>query len=390
MRTEEGKVAARRHIVLTRNTATTIFLIVVAALLAYLCYQIIQPFLTAIAWATILAVVFEPMHRRVQQALKRESLSAGVSTALATLIAVLPLALLGFAIAREAAQGYKQITAGIGSGTDPSTAISQVPVIGHAWQWLQAHFRQSGIDLSSVAGDAVQRAGDVAFTLAKGTITNLSSFVLNVVLVIFILFFFFRDGRLILHHLQRIVPIKSETAYEIYSLIGEVIRAAVNGVVVIGLVKGTLAGLAFWVLGVHSPVLWGTVGAFASVIPVVGISIVWVPATFVLLLQGHAIKALLLAIWGLTALSLADNILYPILVGGQVRLHTLLVFFSALGGLAVFGFLGFVLGPVVATLAVMLIEMASEYYSGGAETVAEAVERAKEATGRGGDGATGR
>src|SRR5262249_17992147 len=152
--------------------------------------------------------------------------------------------------------------------------------------------------------DAVQQAGNLAVNLVKGTITNLSSFILNVVLVTFTLFFFFRDGRLILHHLQRIVPIKSDTAYEIYQLIGDVIRAAVNGVVVIGLAKGFLAGLAFWILGAHSPVLWGTVGAFASVIPVVGISIVWVPVAVVLLVQGQAIKALLLAIWGLTALSL--------------------------------------------------------------------------------------
>jgi predicted PurR-regulated permease PerM len=378
MRTEERKVGERRRVKLVKNPATTVFLLAVAVLLAYLSYRIARPFLGAIAWATILAVVFDPVHRRVRGALKRDSLSALASTVITVLVAVVPFVLLGFAIAREAAQGYKQVAATVESGADPATAISQMPMVGAAWQWLQEHFRQWDIELNALAGEVAQRAGELALGLVKGTITNVSSFVLNIVLVAFTLFYFFRDGRQILFNLQRIVPIRSETAYKVYDLIGDVIRAAVNGVVVIGLIKGLLAGLAFWALGIHSPVLWGTASAFASVIPVVGPSVVWAPAAIVLALQGHFIKGLLLAIWGLTALSLIDNLLYPILVGGYVRLHTLLVFFSALGGLALFGFLGFVLGPVVATLTVTLIEVASEYYSGGTETVAEAAEEVKE------------
>jgi len=391
MRTEEREVRALKW-TRPRNTATTVFLIVAAVLLIYLCFRIIQPFLTAIAWATVLAVVFKPVHHRIQQALKRDDLSALATTLIATLVAILPFVLLGFAIAREAAQAYKPVAEGLKSSGDLTTAISQVRIIGPAWHWLQDHFRQWDIDLGSMADAALRRTGDLALNLAKGTVTGLSTFILDVVLVAFTLFFFLRDSRLILFHLQRAVPLSPETAYQLYDQIAEVIRAAVNGVVVIGIIKGLLAGLAFWVLGIHSPVLWGTVGAFASVIPIVGISLVWAPATVVLLVQGHAIKALLLAVWGLAVLSLIDNFLYPILVGGQVRLPTLLVFFSSLGGLATFGFLGFVIGPVIVTLTLTLVEAASAYYSGSAETLAEAVEETKEqsdgATGRPGDRAT--
>jgi predicted PurR-regulated permease PerM len=376
MRTEERKVSFRQ-LIIRRNTATTVFLAAAGALLGYLCFQLARPFLTAIAWATILAVVFEPLHRRIRARVKRENLSAGLSTLLTTLLAILPLVLLGLAVAREAAQWYRQLTAAVGGSPDLATAINQMPVIGPAWHWLQEHLKQWDIELSSMGDDALQRASQLALSLAKGTITNLSALLLNLVLVTFTLFFFFRDGRLILAHLQRIVPLKPETAYQVLGQIGEIIRAAINGVVVIGLIKGLLAGLAFWALGVHSPVLWGTVAAFASVIPMVGVSLVWVPASIALWLQGSLVKAVLLAIWGVTALSLIDNLLYPILVGGQTRLHTLLVFFSALGGLAVFGFLGFVLGPIVATLAVMLIEVASEYHRAGIE---------EQETGRQGDG----
>jgi predicted PurR-regulated permease PerM len=129
------------------------------------------------------------------------------------------------------------------------------------------------------------------------------------------------------------------------------------------LIKGVLAGLAFWVLGLPAPALWGAAGAIASVVPVFGISLVWVPAALVLWVQGMPVQALLMVIWGSTVLSLIDNLLYPILVRSQVRLHTLVVFISTLGGLRVFGFLGFVLGPIVATLALNLIDVASEYYS---------------------------
>jgi predicted PurR-regulated permease PerM len=362
-----------------RSSATVAFLLAAAILLAYLSFQIIRPFLSAIAWAGILAVVFAPLHGRLRGWLKRDNLSAFASTLIITLVAMLPIALLSVAIAREAAQGYQQLTRGINSGTDLAETIRQTRIIGPAWEWLQASLREWGVELDALAGDVMGRVGELALSLAKGTITNLTAFVVNLVLAAFTLFYFFRDGPLILANLQRTVPLQAETAQQVYTLIGGVIRVAVNGVVVINLLKGLLAGLAFWALGLPSPVLWGTVGAFVSVIPVLGISLVWAPAALILLAQGHAIKALLLAIWGLTVLSLIDNFLYPILVGSQVRLHTLLVFFSALGGLAIFGFLGFVLGPMVATLTVKLIEAASEYYRAGARSqAAEAVEAVAE------------
>ena len=357
---------------LRRNTATTVFLVAVGLLLAYLSYQIARPFLGPVAWATILAVVFRPVHERFRLAMRREHLSAAASTALTTLVALLPLALMGFAIAREAAQGYRQVAGGFDPGADPATTLGELPLVGPAWLWAQARLEGLGIDLGSISDEFMQRVGGWAVALATGALSNVTSFVIDFVLVVFILFFFFRDGRLILDNLRRVVPLEAEAAERIYLLIGEVIQATFNGVVVIALVKGLLVGLAFWVLGVPSPALWGAVGAVASILPVVGVALVWVPAAAVLWLQGHPAKALLMAIWGATVLSLIDNFLYPLLVGNQVRLHTLLVFISALGGIAVFGFLGFILGPVVATLTIALVEVASEYYSGRAATVAEA------------------
>lgn len=349
---------------LRRNTATTVFLLLIAVLIAYLSFQIFKPFLSAIAWAAILAIVFAPLHADVLARLKRTDLSALVSTLLTTLVAILPLLFLALAISREVAVGVQQVRANASRVNDWEAAIAQTRYLGPAWQWLQSHFKEFEEDANALLSNAAQRAGGVAVNVFKGAISNVSSFVFNLVLVAFTLFFFFRDGPSIIEYLKRAVPIEGDAADRICQVIAEVVRASVNGVVVISLIKGVLAGLALWMLGVPSPALWGAVGAVASLIPVVGIALIWVPASLILWVQGFALKALLLAVWGATVLSFIDNILYPILVRGQVRLHTLLVFFSAMGGLAVFGFLGFVLGPVVTTLAVTLIEVASDYYAG--------------------------
>ncbi len=376
MRTEEGEVSS--HLQPTRRrAAATVFLITVAMLLAYLCYQIIWPFLGAIAWAIILAIIFKPVHQRVGYLLKRDGVSAFVSTTITLLVAVVPIVLLGLAIAREAAQAYRQITVSLDDDNGLAAVLAQTPFVGSLWQWLQTFSSQWGIDLNTVLSDLLRRLGELTFGIAKGTITNVTAFLLNVVLIAFTLFYFFRDGKAILARVQHLLPIKPETAAQVFTLIAEVIRAAAGGIFLLALIKGVLAGLAFWILGIHSPLLWGTASAFASLIPVIGAALVWAPAAIALWLQGSLLKAILLAIWGLTALSLVDNILYPILVGSQVRLHTLLVFFSALGGLTVFGFLGFALGPVIASLTLMLIERASQHYWGRTPMGAQASEAAE-------------
>lgn len=349
---------------LRRNNATTTFLAIVGVLLAYLCFQIAQPFLEAIAWAGILAIVFAPMHTRIGRVIKNTDLAALASTLLTTLVAVLPLLFLVLAISREVALGVGQIKTSAANIRDWETALTQTRYVGPAWQWLQAHFKDFEGDANEMLSNAAQRVGAVTVNVFKGALTNISAFLFNVVMVAFTLFFFFRDGPQIVDYLKRAVPIESDAADEICAMVADVVRASINGVVGISLIKGLLAGLAFWLLGVPSPALWGVVGAVASLIPVVGIALVWVPAALLLWLKGFAIKALILAIWGATVLSFIDNILYPFLAQGEVRLHTLLVFFSAMGGLAVFGFLGFVLGPVVTLLAVTLVKVASEYYSG--------------------------
>ena len=361
LRAQEGEVNTTRDLHLRRGTATTVFLVAAGLLLAYLTFQIARPFLTALAWSTILAVIFAPLHRRIRSVLRYETLSAVASSFATLLVGVLPLVLIVSAISREAAQGYRQVR-------DQLTAVSaneQTPMgeVGSAWRRLSEKLRQWGVDVGALGSQAGSYLGEGALFVAKGTITNLSAFVLNLLLVAITLFFFFRDGPSILEHIAMTLPVDLAASGGVYELIAQVIRAAIFGVAVMSIIKGVLAGLAFWVLGLDSPALWGAAATIASVVPVFGTSLVWIPAAVVLWIQGSVLKALIMVIWGLTVLSLIDNFLYPILVRSRVRLHTLVVFVSTLGGLSVFGFLGFVLGPVVAILTLTLIDAASHYYS---------------------------
>src|SRR5215210_6004192 len=153
------------------------------------------------------------------------------------------------------------------------------------------------------------------------------------------------------------MPLSDDKAREIIDRTGEVIGASVYGVLVIAVIQGVLGGLAFWVLGLPSPLLWGVVMIFLSMIPMLGAFIVWVPAAIYLGLTGHWGKALALALWGALVIGSVDNFLRPKLVGERTRLHELLIFFSVLGGLQVFGILGIVLGPVIVAITIALLDV---------------------------------
>jgi hypothetical protein len=157
--------------------------------------------------------------------------------------------------------------------------------------------------------------------------------------------------------LHDVLPLEWEQSQAIFVRTHEVISASVQGVVVIAAIQGILGGLAFWALGLPSPLMWGAVMVVLSMIPVVGSTIVWVPTALYLALTGHWIKATLLVAWGAGVIGMLDNILRPRLVGGRTRLHELIVFFSVLGGLQVFGILGLVVGPVVVAITLALLDV---------------------------------
>jgi predicted PurR-regulated permease PerM len=181
--------------------------------------------------------------------------------------------------------------------------------------------------------------------------------VVEFLIVLYALFYLLRDRHRILNAVRGWVPLSQAETDEVFERVDDTIWASVYGTLMVAAVQGTLGGVVFWLLGLPAPVLWGVVMGLLAVIPFLGAFVVWAPAAVVLLLQGAWVKALLLTGWGLVVIGLIDNVLYPFLVGKQMRLHTLAVFVAIVGGLAAFGAAGVILGPAIFAVTVALFDV---------------------------------
>ena len=191
------------------------------------------------------------------------------------------------------------------------------------------------------------------------------SFTINFIIALFTLFFVLRDGAEFLSRVQRLLPMDREHQERLLRNIEDAVTAVVHGSLVVAMVQGLLAGLAYWVLGVPFAVLWGVITAFAALLPFGGTTLVTIPASLYLFLQGNNVKGIIMLIWCLGVVVMIDNVLKPLFIGSRIKLPMLFLFFGILGGLAVFGALGLILGPVLFALLAVLLDLYSEEYSSG-------------------------
>jgi len=337
-------------------------LLFVTAISLYLCWRMIQPFMGVIAWATVLVIVFYPVHQRLLKRIRRPSLAALVSCALVILIILVPVALITLAVVNELSGALQSLQAGVNYVLDPNSRLSG-PILNFINRYVDiSQLRSEEFLLERLKGVSGQIAGQTL-----GFLGGLASFIVQMFFVIFTMYYFFKDGENISRTIRDSLPLDREQADSIMSRTREVIDASVYGVISIAIIQGTLGGLAFWVLGLPSAIIWGVVMTFLSMVPMLGAFLVWVPGAIYLALTGHWVKALLLAFWGTLVIGMIDNFLRPKLVGSRTRLHELLIFFAVLGGLSVFGVLGVVLGPVVVAITLALVDV---YRAAGRSTTA--------------------
>jgi predicted PurR-regulated permease PerM len=211
-------------------------------------------------------------------------------------------------------------------------------------------------DEADVAGQLQTAAG--ALGKAVPAILGSSLWVgAEVLITLFLLFYFFRDERPILSWLRNVLPLTDRETSLLFGRVKDSVDATIMGMVAIALFQGALGGLMMWWVGLPAPVLLATVMAVFSLVPTLGAPVVWIPAALFLLAQGSWGKALLLVAWGATAIGLIDNLLYPILVGRRLALHAVPTFFALLGGVMLFGTAGIVLGPLLLTMTWTLMEI---------------------------------
>jgi predicted PurR-regulated permease PerM len=323
----------------------------VTAIAIYLCWLMLQPLIAVLAWAAVLVIVFFPLHRRLLAKTNRPALSAGLSSLLVVITILAPLVLVTIAVFNELSQVAQSMQGNIATLVDPASPTGRA--LAWAGQYVSLDRLRSPefikAQLQGMGGTIAQRTVDV--------VGGMVGAVVKIFFVIFTMFYLFRDGDRIVHGLPNMLPLDRLQSEAILERTRNVIAASLYGVLVIAVIQGALGGLAFWVLGLPSAIVWAVVMAFLSMIPMAGSFLVWVPAAIYLGVTGHWPKAIVLALWGALVIGTVDNFLRPKLVGDRVKLHELFIFFSVLGGLQVFGVLGIVIGPVVLAVTLALLDV---------------------------------
>jgi predicted PurR-regulated permease PerM len=323
----------------------TLFLITLGVLV--FCALLLQPFFSAIVGAIILAVVTCRPYDWLASKIKNPSLCAALALILVTLAVIVPT----FFLAQELGkQAFATISAFRSGAHQEKIAgfIANRPELASRIETFT-----SSIDVNNAARTAATYVGgNIA-----GFLGNSVRIITQLVVMLFILFFLFRDRRIALASLRALIPLHDNETDELLVRLSDTILATALGRLTIAAVQGILAGLAFWVLGVPGVILWAFTLTACAMIPAFGSFLIWGPVAIYLGLAGHWGKAALLAIWGGLIVSTIDNILYPILVGSHLRAHTVTILLSVLGGIALFGPIGIVLGPVLFTTADALLEI---------------------------------
>jgi predicted PurR-regulated permease PerM len=343
------------------------FFIALVVLTTLAFFGLIRSFLMPMFWAVVLAVLFQPVQTWwLARTPGRGSLAAVLTLLTVAVVAMLPVALLGLALSREALLLYERVATGeIDLGAAVRRARELVPVVTDGLEALGVELDRLQDGLSSMAFVGSAWLAQQALTIGQNAlrITALSA------LTLYVLFFFLRDGDRILSAVVRALPLGDEQEWLLIRKFGSVSRATIGGALVVAAVQGAMGGITFWILGISAPVFWGVVMTILSFLPAVGASLVWGPAAIVLALTGSPVRAIILVVIGAALIGIVDNILRPILVGRYTQLPDFLILVSTLGGLAVFGLSGVVIGPVIAAFFLAVWEMFAQEH---AEPVVEA------------------
>ena len=332
----------------TSSQLTTVLSYGAILLLGYFVFLIVEPFLVPLAWSAVLAIFFYPLHEKVLRKMKPTA-AAMTSTLGVTLLLIVPALLVLVLTAREALVATAQLQNQMAvHGQGPNEGL-----VMHVEEWIRMRLPQSlqGIDMSDPVEQAAEKTASFLGTRFTGLLKNLVSFFVDLFIMIFALFFMFRDGEEIVHGAKHLLPFDEDIQTDMLEESKELIFASVAVGLLVAVIQGVLGGISFALTGISSPIFWGVLIAFFSLVPVVGSALIWGPAALWLGFNGHWGKALLVVVICGGVSTIADNIVRPMLLRNRTRLNELLLFIGVLGGLEAFGLLGLVAGPTIVAAA---------------------------------------
>ena len=311
---------------------------------------IVWPLFGAVLWATVFAILCAPLFRYLKRAFAgRGSLAAAATLILIIVVVIVPMTLIGASIVREASALYDRMRGNeLSVGDYLHRGFAALP------SWLTSVLERFDLaDLGAVQERLTASLGQASEFIAKQAINigqNTFEFLVSLGVMLYLLFFLLRDGDAILRQLQAAVPLRPDRRRALFDKFAVVVRATVKGNLVIAIIQGALGGLIFWLLGIPGALMWAVVMALLSLLPAVGAAMVWLPVAIYFLATGSLWSGAILILFGIFVIGLVDNVLRPVLVGKDTRMPDYIVLISTLGGIAVFGPNGFVVGPVIAAL----------------------------------------
>lgn len=315
----------------------------------YLFAKITLPFLSPIAWALIIGIITFPAYRRLKVLLKqREGWAAALMSLAVVLIFVLPVISLISVLAQEVAQVYKLVSASVNNGTADSLLQqwSTHPVLAPYIAKVQSLLGAGSFNLSeSVMANSKQALAKLLGFLTS-SLANSFGFLVDMVFMLLILFFVYLNGERALVWFFKVLPLDAPLRGRLSRVIQDVLTGFIFGTLLTSIVQGVLAGAAYLLFGIPSPLLLAVLTAIGGLIPVVGTAMIWLPAALYLYIQGASVQAIVLVLWGFLAVGMADNVVKPIFMSSRVTLPVLLIMLGALGGLSAFGVLGAIFGPL--------------------------------------------
>jgi predicted PurR-regulated permease PerM len=333
-------------------------------------FWILRPYAGAILWGTVLAIVFAPLNRHLRDRLRqRRTVAAAVSLVIIVVLVLFPVALIVASLIDEGTALYQRIQSG-----ELSAATWFTQVFAALPDWAVNLLNRFGLTNLETVQDRLAafltRSMQFIATQAISFGQNTFAFAVGLFVMLYLLFFLLRDGDLLSRRIRDAIPMPPDRQRNLAARFTTVIRATIKGNLVVALVQGVLGWLIFWMLGVGVPVLLGVLIAFLSLLPAVGAPVVWAPVAIYLFATGHIWQGIVLAGFGALVIGSADNILRPILVGKDTKLPDYVVLISTLGGIAVFGANGLVIGPVIAALFVAVWEIFGRTRTPAGDTVA--------------------
>jgi len=339
---------------------TRTFQLVTAAILGYGLYRILEPLFGMLGWAAVLAFILYPLQVRLTQRLKgRRALAAGILTVLTPFFVFVPLSVLGVVFAGQVARMIEYLRShSLPSYADVVERLAHVPLVGGAVDWVRENAAVSVADVQGWISGGIQTLLKSAAAMGGNVALGVFGTLIGFFMMLFMLFFLLQDGRAMIAGLERLIPVERERRRQLVKYLGDVTRAVVFGSAATALAQGTFVGIGFALVRLPSPVVFGVLATITAFLPA-GAAVVPIPFILYLAFTGRWGAAIFLACWT-AAVSVLDNVLRPLLTAHHAQVSTLAIFIGAIGGVAAFGILGLIIGPVLLSFVVALVHFAQE------------------------------